>query len=280
MTDQIVAQYFGIWGDQTWNQRLRQDTPFDECTRLYLAFGKIVQSDSHDFGIAIDGDPDHVTQLMSQARNLNPAIEIYLTVGGDGGGTSYGGAAQDSGFAHRVRDFLTETGLDGLDVDWEQDLDRDLLNKLISNLSAELRDKNLGLTLDVWPYVDAAYDMHLLSEKLDAVNIMSYGTGLDLATIAKSYHEAGLPYKQMIGGIITDVGYNQFGGTVDTLGADGTIAAKANFALEAGLAGMMSWRLDCDYISPDNPDYPTYQGARALWAYLVTIRRGYACQLI
>ena len=47
-------------------------------------------------------------------------------------------------------------------------------------------------------------------------------------------------------------------GGEDTLGPEGTIAQKATYARNNGLAGMMSWRLDNDYVENG---ISTYQGA-------------------
>ena len=55
--------------------------------------------------------------------------------------------------------------------------------------------------------------------------------------------------------------YGEAGGA-DTLGSDGTIAKKAAFACDNGLAGMMAWRLDNDYV--DN-NLSTYKGAEQLY---------------
>ncbi|RDI48692.1 glycoside hydrolase family 18 protein [Aquicella lusitana] len=269
----IVAQFFGIWTErgQVWEQKFRTDTPFDKLNRLYIAFGKIIKTPEGHFSIAFDGQVEHVQDIIARMKSVNPDAELFLAVGGDGDKNSYGGAANDPQFAENVRQFLGRYGFNGFDIDWEMRLNKQDLNNLVKQLYPTLHSYGYRLTLDVWPYVSFAYDMSVLKDNLDQINIMSYGTGLHLASITAQYEKAGFPRSKIIGGIETERGYNQFGGVTDTLGPNGTIAEKSRFALTEGLAGMMEWRLDNDYTTTANPNYPTYQGAQALWQYMTNL---------
>lgn len=267
-TPPVIAQFFGIWTDpgQTWDQKFRSDTPFTKLNRLYVAFGKIVPtSRGKHFTIAFDGSEANALAIINRMRAVNPAAELFLSVGGDGTSQSYGGASNDPDFPANVAAFLKQYGFTGLDVDWEETLDRVTLNRLLTMLSQTLHPLHMKLTLDVWPWVTSAYDMPVMSATLDQINIMSYGTGIALSSVAPGFIAAGFPANKIIGGIESEYNFNQFGGTVDTLGSNGTIAAKAAYARGMGLAGMMEWRLDNDYATAANPQYPTYQAAEALW---------------
>lgn len=61
----IVTQYFGIWVDpgQIWEQKFRDDTPFDKLTRLNLAFAKLVKKEDQHFSMVFDGEIDHVNAI-------------------------------------------------------------------------------------------------------------------------------------------------------------------------------------------------------------------------
>lgn len=264
----IIAQFFGIWlnSGQSWQQKFRTDTPLTHCNRLYIAFGKIIEVNGH-FSIAFDGSVDHVQQLIARIKSINPTADIFLTVGGNGSASSYGGAANDPEFADNVAQFLSEYGFNGFDVDWENNLDRQNLNQLMTHLHTTFQTYHDKLTLDVWPFPDAAYDMTVLKNNLDQINIMSYGTIISLKECVDNFVRAGFPVNQMIGGIETETNYP---GGIDTLGLTGSIAEKANYALQNNMAGMMEWRLDNDYATQDNPNYPTYQGAAELWKTMTT----------
>ena len=269
-TSPIIAQFFGIWLDsgQTWQQKFRSDTPFTKLNRLYIAFGKIVQTSDGHFTLAFDGSSDYVAQLIQRMRTVNPHAQLLLTVGGNGTVSSYGGAANDPQFASNVLNFLNTYGFNGFDVDWEGSLDQQGLDHLMQNLYQTLHANHDVLTLDVWPLWSSVYDINVLKNNLDQINIMSYGANLPLDVCANSFAKAGFPMDKMVGGIETEAGYN--GGNEDTLGENGTIVQKSSYALSHGMAGMMEWRLDADYPGSLDPNYPTYKGALQLWSSMTT----------
>lgn len=263
----ILAQYFGIWLEedrhQQWEQKFRAETPFDKLNRLYIAFCKIVKTQEGHFTIEFDGEVQRAVAVMDRVRLVNPQAEIFVSLGGGGGANEFGGASQDPEFANNVRRFLLNYHLQGIDIDWEEGLQRDKLNALITQLSPVLHQAGLKLTLAVWPFVHSAYDMPVLSAQLDQMNIMSYGKMRSLEAIVNAFEAAGFPIEKLIGGIEVENPYRE--GGADTLGEGGTIAQKARFARAHGLAGMMSWRLDNDYAEDNNLNYPTYRGALQLY---------------
>jgi len=266
----IVAQYFGIWVEkgQTWEQKFRIDTPFAKLNRLYIAFGKIIKVAGDHFSIEFDGDNRHAQAIIDRMRAVNPTAEIFISLGGDGSSNQFGGAAKDQKFAENVLNFLAKYGLNGLDIDWEIDLDKANLNLLVTRLYTSLHNAGYKLTLATWPSPLHAYDMQVLKDNLDQINIMSYGKAISLKNCAEQYIKKGFPANKLIGGIETEIPYYQFGGT-DSLGPTGTIAQKTKYALTHGLAGMMSWRLDNDYPQENDLRYPTYKGAHALWEMMM-----------
>ena len=198
---------------------------------------------------------------------INPTADIFMSVG-DGPTNLFSQAANDSAFATNVIAVLNQYQLNGLDVDWEQRLNKTDLNALIMHLSNALHQQRMKLTLAVWQWVMPAYDMAVLGEYLDQINIMSYGTGIHLDECTRQFAAAGFPINKIIGGIEVERDYNQFGGVTDTVGLDGTIAEKTDYAVKNGLAGMMIWRTDNDYTTIVDPNYPTFKGAVWLWTHL------------
>lgn len=263
----IIAEYFGIWTEpgQAWEDKFRSETPFDKLNRLYISFAKIVKKPDGHFTIDFDGDPNHAIDIINRMKKVNPTAEIFIIAGGDNNQNSYGGAANDTEFASNVRAFLEKYQLNGFDIDWESSLEKTTLNRLVTQLYAELHPHGFLLTLDVWPFVTNAYDMNVLKNNLDQMNIMSYGAARRLDDIVPSFVKAGFPANKLIGGIITETGYYDI---TDTLDSNGSIAKKSAYAREHGLAGMMGWRMDNDYSSKSLPNYPTYQGAIALWKFM------------
>ena len=195
----VIAEYFGIWGTQSeWVSKFRNDTPLDKLNRLYVAFAKIIKTKDGYLDINFDdndNDPTHkhALDLIARTRQINPQAEILITLGGKCLADSFCGAANDPNFAKNVNAFLQKYNWQGLDIDWEQELDKNALNKLVKNLSAELHPDKLLLTLDVWYDVNSAYDPQTLAKYVDQMNIMSYGVYRHLSDIVPKFTDAGFP---------------------------------------------------------------------------------------
>lgn len=266
--DPVVAQYFDFQDEdgRPWSVKFRDDVPYGQLTRLHvwplwLADGLLT------FGTPSKAAPTNeqrVADLTAACRAANPAAEVYVSSGYDDAGAMYLQAAeQPQRFADSVVAVLREYGLDGYDMDWENGIQAEALNTLATALrqafdAAGKQDgKHYGLTMAVWPDAGGRYDLATLGAVLDAINIMSYGDGVSLADCVDSY--AGFPTAKIVGGVDTEDGYP---GGVDTLGPSGSIATKSTWAMQNGLAGMMAWRLDNDYVADE---ISTYKGAEQLW---------------
>lgn len=270
VTKPVIAQYFFIKDEGLciWDKKFSSNIPYDKLTRLYIAFawlkdGKLTYENTTNKPI----DADRISALVKACRAANPSAEIYISSGFEpNSGSMYLKAAENpDGFAQSVVDFLRHHKLDGYDMDWENGLQKEGLNNLLTatrkalDAASQEDGKTYGLTLATWPYVHPEYDLPTIAQTVDAINIMSYGSHRNLSPIVEQFRIGGFPVSKMIGGIETEKDYPE--GGVDTLRSDGTIAEKAAFARNNGLAGMMAWRLDNDYL--DN-GLSTYKGAEQL----------------
>ena len=271
VTQPVIAQYFFIddEGSRTWDVKFQSDIPYNKLTRLYIAFAWIRDGKlTYKTTVNNPTDEARISNLVKACRNANPKAEIYISSGFDDDGSMYHEAAENpDAFAQSVVDFLRKHSIDGYDMDWEYGLENQKLNALLTasrsalNAASQEDGKTYGLTLATWYYVQSAYDLATISETVDTINIMSYGKDRDLSSIVEEFRSEGFPVPKIIGGIETEKDYGEAGGA-DTLGSDGTIAKKAAFACDNGLAGMMAWRLDNDHL--DN-GLSTYKGAEQLY---------------
>ncbi len=264
----IIAQYFYTGDDNEWDNK---NVPFDLLNRLYISFADITENGKNNFELTFPAKEKIIT-LIKNCRAKNPKAEILITANPS---ANYIGAASNSvNFAKSVVSFIRTYKLDGFDIDWEENIERTALNTLLKELRKALTKagnedkKQYLLTLAVWQYANYGnYDLNILAENVDQINIMSYGTGIKLSTCVDSYK--GFPVSKMIGGIETEDGYNQWDGTTDTLGKDGTIEQKCKYALKNSMAGMMEWRLDNDYVDQKTKK-PTFKGAMAMHKYMTS----------
>lgn len=268
-TSPVIAQYFFIddEGSRTWAVKLQNNIPYDKLTRLYIAFawiqdGRLTYKNTTNNPT----DAERISALVKACRTANPLAEIYISSGFDDGSMYHTAAKNPDYFAQSVVGFLRSHSLDGYDLDWENGLNKEDLNKLLTATRAALDQASLadgkryGLTLATWPSVQPEYDLATISQVVDAINIMSYGRDRALSSIVEEFINAGFPASKAIGGIETEVDYSEAGGP-DTLGSGGTIAQKAASAMKRGMTGMMAWRLDNDYV---RNNLSTYQGAKQL----------------
>ena len=241
----LVGQYIGVFNQTGWSTRFREEMPLHLLTRLYLAFALIDKD-----GLYWE-DEAKVLQVLQQLRRVNPKAEVFASVQDDLGLLR---GAFDPGFPKKVLLFLQKYQLDGLDLDWEENLEERALSHLVEHLSRLLRLAKMKLTLAAWPFWMRAYNASVLRVHLDQINLMSYGAGLNLSEVVDDFVSHGFPPELLIGGVSTEWS--------DSLGDDGSIAEKVRTARERNLTGMMAWRLDNDYGMDETP---SYKGAHQLW---------------
>jgi GH18 family chitinase len=208
-----------------------------------------------------------IRNVVALCRQDNPDADIFIVSNfGDDLDTEYLAAAQDpQKFADSVVAYMREYDLDGYDMDWESRQIDDYAPQLTSLLSAchatfaaagnSPRSRPYLLTHTVWPGVESAQTVAGLKDAVDQLNLMTYGPGdaYGLASYADSYHAAGFPYGKMIGGVESEGGYGENGGT-DT---QESVAAKCAYVKAHNLAGLFEWRIDNDMRSGDGP--PTFK---------------------
>jgi hypothetical protein len=250
--------------------------PWTKINRLYIGFATVKDGELTDLPTGDSSDDTarraemqrRIREIVALCRKNKPGAEIFIVSNFDEKemDPEYLLAAEDpQKFADSVADYLEEYDLDGYDMDWESGQIDNYAPQLTSLLSAchdrfaagstTQRGQRYLLTHTVWPGVESAETVAGLSDSVDQLNLMTYGTGdkYDLVSYADAYHEAGFPYQKMVGGLEAEVGYT------DNEGPDPqeSVAAKCGYVKAHDLAGLFVWRIDNDM----RPDYspPTYQ---------------------
>lgn len=277
----VIAAYWYLYpdpNDDTYPlvMQAKDRIPWTKINRLYIGFATVKDGVLTDLPTG-DSSGDsaqraemhrRIREIIALCRNNNPDAEIFIVSNFDEKelDPEYLLAAEDpEKFADSVADYLEEYGLDGYDMDWESRQIDDYAPQLTLLLSTchdrftaggpTQRGQRYLLTHTVWPGVESAETVAGLSDSVDQLNLMTYGTGekYDLMSYADAYHDAGFPYEMMIGGLESEAGYT------DNEGPDTqeSVAAKCRYVREHDLAGLFVWRIDND-MRPDNSP-PTYQ---------------------
>jgi hypothetical protein len=277
----VIAAYWYLYPDPnddtyTLVMQAKDRIPWTKINRLYIGFATVKGGVLTDLPTG-DSPEDtarraemqrRIREIVALCRRNNPDAEIFIVSNFDEKelDPQYLLAAQDpQKFADSVADYLEGYDLDGYDMDWESGQIDDYAPQLTLLLSTchntfaaagtTPRGRSYLLTHTVWPGVESAETVAGLSDSVDQLNLMTYGTGdkYDLVSYANAYHEAGFPYEMMIGGLESESGY------VDNTAPDTqeSVVAKCGYVKENNLAGLFEWRIDND-MRPDNSP-PTYQ---------------------
>ncbi|KAK2718198.1 acidic mammalian chitinase-like isoform X2 [Artemia franciscana] len=191
-----VVCYYGSWavyrpGDGKFDV---EDIDPTICTHLMFGFAaldnqtyKIVAFDPWN-DLYADGGRGAYERFVA-LKNQNPRAKAILAIGGWNEGSvkySYMAASPErrKGFVDSVVPFLQRYGFDGLDMDWEYPTqrggvaeDRENFIELLRELKAAFAPYGLLLTAAVSPgeqVIDEAYDIPIVSELLDIINLMTY----------------------------------------------------------------------------------------------------------
>lgn len=234
--------------------------PWNEINRLYIAFATV--KDGSLTNIQTNGSEDQADERIKTVVNLcrknNPDAEILISsnYGSDVTKEYLKAADNPEVFAESVLNYVQRYDLDGYDMDWEDhqdDLNKDEQIRLLDackdafdSSSRSQNDRPYVLTCTIWPGVHDPETVVSYVPYVDQMNLMTYGTGdaYDLSTFSKQYHDAGVPYEKMIGGVESEIDYSDNGGP-DT---NESIQAKGDLVLEKGMAGLMNRRMDSDMV--------------------------------
>ena len=259
--------------------------PWEKLNRVYIAFAGV-----NEYGLLTEGGVNNdkgvwasrLNNVVAQCRIHNPKAEIFLMSerGGDKLTRNYLKAASDpENFAHTVYRLLQTYDLDGFDLGWQNKLNindysaevialLEALHNKFDKVEVTPRGKKYRLTYSVWPGSQLPELVAKTRFLVDQINIMSYGTApkYSLDYYAKQYRAAGFPYEKMLGGVVSEIAFDDFAaGYQDNAES---VKVKCSIALDLNMAGMFAWRMDDDYRTVDGvteSGAPTFRVTNWLW---------------
>ena len=269
-----VVGYFTTWSGDP------ETVPYNNLTHIIYSF-VLPTSEGGLSGISMSGDA-RLTRLVQKAHANG--VKVLIAVGGwmDGNDgpfvTVAGDATKRKTFIGNLSRFVSNYGLDGVDVDWEHPssaAESQGFSTLMDELGAEMRRQGKLTTAAV--ISQGAYADFVRSDvfaDVDWLNIMAYDEGTPHSTYALAesavnyWANRGLPASKVLLGVPF---YGRIGGTTltyrDLVAADAqapykdfssnvyyngldTIKKKAALAKDRGLGGIMIWELGQDTSGP------------------------------
>lgn len=257
-----IATWHDTWNATGLNNLVNRTVPLNLATRYNLAFGQLSGSATAGYAPEMTGQfADAVkAQILAQA----PGVVIYAGLG-------------DTGIAQTVQDnnqnqnrstknivaWLQSNGYGGISIDAEGE-GMSSVAELVTQLGPSFKAAGLGIAVSApWPadgptslYGDGA--VQAFNNNVDAVELQDYSSS-GTPTDAPVWTGAGVKASILMGGVCTE------GSGVQTLLRD--VQGWTEWAMQNGLGGMFSWRLDNDHATHGTEEDvdPTFSGAKTVY---------------
>lgn len=278
MQNKDTAKVFELvtWYD-TWNSTglenlVLKKVPLNYATRYNLAFGQLVPVTSGGYTVAMPGK--YAAEVKQQILSQAPGVKIYAGLGDTGiVETVADNAANNNRSTVNIVNWLQSNGYNGISIDAESD-GMGSVAEFVTQLGPNFKAAGLGIAVSVpWPGNGPAelYGNNAVAAfnaNVDALELQDYsssGTPQDVP----AWTSAGISAGILMGGACTENGNAQTS-LVDT-------HAWAQYALNNGLKGFFSWRLDNDHGTDGEKEdvNPTFTGAKTIYdAVTVLVPQG------
>ncbi|MEW6737314.1 MAG: glycosyl hydrolase family 18 protein [Acidobacteriota bacterium] len=257
-----IATWYDTWNQTGLNNLVNKTVPLNYATRYNLAFGQLSVATAGGYTIQMTGQfADAVKeQILAQA----PGVVIYAGLGDTGiAETVLDNNQNQNRSTNNIVAWLQANGYSGISIDAESD-GMSFVAEFVTQLGPSFRAAGLGIAVSApWPgngptqlYGNNA--VQAFNDNVDAVELQDYsssGTPNDVPMWTK----AGVKASILMGGASTE------NGAVQTSLAD--TQTWTQYALQNGLLGMFSWRLDNDHGTHGTEEDvdPTFTGAKTIY---------------
>jgi Glycosyl hydrolases family 18 len=274
-----LATWYDTWNQLGLDNLANKTVPLNYATRYNLAFGGLSGSDVDGYTLEMTGPfTDAVKQqLLAQA----PGVGVYASLG-PGTYTGIVDAVQDNNqndnrSTKNIVTWLRDNGYSGISIDAENTAwpppYMPYVPEFVIQLGPSFKAAGLGIAVSApWPgegpgtlYGDKA--VQAFNDNVDAVELQDYSstsTPVDAAV----WTDAGVEASILMGGVCTE------NSDVQTSLSD--TQSWTQWAMENGLRGMFSWRLDNDHGTQGQEEDvdPTFTGARMVYDTAASAKGG------
>lgn len=258
-----IATWYDTWNATGLQNLASGIVPLNYATRYNLAFGQLSADPSG--GYTVDMTGQYADQVKQQILARAPGVRIFAGLGSTGiAETVADNARNGNRSTANIVAWLQANGYGGISIDAEDFGTMQLVPQFVTQLGPSFRAAGLGIAVSVpWPgngptglYGENA--VQALNDNVDVFELQDYsssGTPDD----APVWVAAGIPANKLMGGVATE------NGNAQTSLAD--TQAWTQYAMQNGLQGMFSWRLDNDHGTQgeDEDVDPTFTGAQTIY---------------
>jgi hypothetical protein len=258
-----IATWYDNWNSTGLANLLNGIVPLNLASRYNMAFGEFVPLPNSGGAYTVALNQPYASQVVSQIRTQARGVLIYAGVGDTGlAATVQDNQQNNNRSTANIVAYLLAQGLNGITIDAESD-GMQYVTTLVAQLSPSFRQNGLGIAVSVpWPgngpvglYGDNA--VTAFNNYVDALELQDYSSA-DTPSDVPIWTSAGVKASILMGGVCTE------NSNVQTSLPD--TAAWTQYAMQNGLRGMFSWRLDNDHCKGSGEDQdPTFTGAQTIY---------------
>jgi Glycosyl hydrolases family 18 len=237
LRSKAAGSYISVIFYPGWNQSSIPPNSLDYSAWTHIMHFGFHPTTSGGIELGDMSNSSYPAAAISAAHGANR--KILYTVGGAGTGDAFKGAVQSQNmdkFVTAIVNNMKQYGYDGIDIDWEEDVNEAQLVTLMQKLRTEVDKINPRplLTIDVDGDLTPPSMIAKLDEYADYIHVMSYWDGS--TAMVDKFANAGIPYNKMTFGM----GFND--GGYDTTAA--RVQTKVDYAKSKGMAGVMVWSIE------------------------------------
>lgn len=258
-----ISTWYDTWNTTGLSNLVQKLVPLGYASRYNLAFGEFV-SDSNGYTVILNAQC--AGQVQAQIQAQAPGALVYAGVGDTGlVATVADNNANNNRSTANIVAYLQKQGLQGITIDSEEQGGAMLsVAELVTQLGPSFKAAGLGIVISVpWPEIGpvSLYGPNAVTafnQNVDALELQDYSSQ-GTQTDAQFWTDAGVSAAMLMGGVCTENGGAQT--------SIGDTAAWTLYALQNGLRGMFSWRLDNDHgLQGTEEDVdPTFTGAKTVY---------------
>ena len=258
-----ISTWYDTWNATGLQNLVQQLVPLGYATRYNLAFGEFVSGSN---GYTVDLNAQYAGQVQAQIQTQAPGVLVYAGVGDTGlVATVADNNANNNRSTANIVNYLQRQGLQGITIDSEEQGGAMLsVAELVTQLGPSFETAGLGIVISVpWPgngpdYLYGANAVAAFNQYVEALELQDYSSS-GTPTDAPVWTAAGVGADLLMGGVATENG-----GPQTSLG---DTTAWTQYALQNGLRGMFSWRLDNDHGQQGTEEDvdPTFTGAKTIY---------------
>lgn len=257
-----IATWYDTWNQLGLANLTNKLVPLNYATRYNLAFGQLVVAATGAYTVDMTGS--YAAAVKQQIKSQAPGVTIYAGLGDTGIPQAVlDNQKNNNRSTANIVNWLLANGYQGICIDAEG-TGMSSVATFVTQLGPSFKANGLGIAVSApWPGNGPAQlygpnAVTAFNANVDAIELQDYSS-MSTPQDVPVWVRAGIKPSLLMGGVCTE------NSGVQTSLSD--TQSWTQYAMQKGLRGMFSWRLDNDHGSngTNEDDGPTFTGAQRIY---------------